>query len=83
MILKEGKNLIFLDYNMIILMANRIGELVVNTISLLKKGKVPAVEFAEKKFSIVKMRDGGGILSDEQKEKLENIEKSYIRHWKK
>lgn len=69
----------------------KLMECVVEKISLLRKGKKPAVEYAENRFTITKMWDGKeevekeeevkkSVFTDEQKNKLMSIEKKYNRH---
>jgi ribulose bisphosphate carboxylase small subunit len=79
-----GRELIYslFLYFMMWKMAAKLMECIVDKISLLKKGKKPAVEYAENRFSIVKMWDGKEEkvgLTDEQREKLSEIEKMYNR----
>jgi hypothetical protein len=51
-------------------------------VSLLRKGKRPAVAYAENRFSIQKMRDGEkkSKLSKESVKKLDEISERYKRH---
>lgn len=50
---------------------------VVNKISLVKKGDRPAVESAENKYSIFKKEENQNKISKEDFEKLEKIQKQY------
>jgi len=65
-------------------MAKKLVECVVERVSLLRKGKRPAVAYAENRFSIQKMRDGEkekkSKLSKESVKKLDEISERYKRH---
>jgi hypothetical protein len=63
-------------FNFIKKMVYNIKDVIVNNISLVSKGKKPAVPKAETSFSIFKTAKKS-IITKEQKEKLEKISKKW------